>query len=121
MQSPKFQLNKVRRTIKTQGVWLTFKKEGKNDFGEPNGVVVSTIEIKGVYHETTSYLKKSTTDSATVRKKPCPMFLCLYEAAQLITTEYTCTINGKKYTLGEVKNISEANLVCDISLEEVQE
>lgn len=120
MYATSFQLNKVRRCLNTQGNWFVFTKEGKNDFGEPNGVVVSTISFKGIYHESVSYLKKSTSDGSTIRSKPSPMILCLRESIELLDTEYTCVFNGKRYTIGEIKDITEAGVLCEVYLEEVQ-
>lgn len=121
MNSPNFQLNKVRRLINTGGTWFTFSKQGKNEFNEPNGVETSTVRLKGIYHETTSYLKKASDDAATVRAKPSPMILCLYEASSFLDLEFTLTYRGKLYRIGEIKDIAESGVACDISLEEVQQ
>ena len=48
------------------------------------------------------------------------MILCLWESAELLQHKDTLTYNGKKYTIGEIKNLAEANIIADISLEEVQ-
>lgn len=119
MDALSFQLNKVRRLINTQGKLFTFKRTGTNEFGEPNGQTES-VNIKGVYHETTSFLSKSATEATTIRQKPSPMILCMWEDAQKILHTDELAFNGKSYKVGEVKNISEANIVGDISLEEVQ-
>lgn len=119
MDALTFQLNKVRRLINTQGKSFSFKREKANEFGEPNGQTES-VDIKGVYHETTSFLSKSATEATTIRQKSSPMILCLWEDAQKILHTDTLSFNGKSYKVGEVKNISEANIVGDISLEEVQ-
>lgn len=119
MDALAFQLNKVRRLINTQGKNFQFKRRGTNEFGEPNGQTES-VDIVGVYHETTSFLSKSATEATTIRQKPSPMILCLWEDAQKILHTDELSFNGKNYKVGEVKNISEANIVGDISLEEVQ-
>lgn len=119
MDALKFQLNKVRRLINTQGQEFKFNRVKTNEFGEPSGQTVS-VNIVGVYHETTSFLSKTATDSTTIRQKPSPMILCLWEDAQKILHTDELSFNGKTYKVGEVKNISEANIVGDISLEEVQ-
>ncbi len=119
MDALTFQLNKVRRLIKTQGQNFSFSRPWTNEFGEPNGQTESVV-ISGVYHETTSYLSKTVTQATTIRQKPSPMILCLWEDAQRVVQTDELTFNGKTYKVGEVKNISEANIVGDISLEEVQ-
>lgn len=119
MDALSFQLNKVRRLINTQGRVFTFVRQRTNEFGEPNGQTES-IDILGVYHETTSFLSKSATESTTIRQKSSPMILCLWEDSQKILHTDELQFNGKSYKLGEVKNLSESNIVVDISLEEVQ-
>ena len=114
------QLNKIRRLINTQGSWFLFTKKGKNDFGEPSDEVESTVRLRGVYHETTSYLKKSSGDAATVRAKSSPMILCLYEVAAFLDTDFMLEYRGKTYRIVEIKDVSEAGIACEISLEEIQ-
>lgn len=96
-----------------------FNKPGKNDFDEPTETIASTISIKGVFHETTSYLKEYATSGSTIQEKSSPMILCLRESAQLLTKEYVLEYNGKTYTIGSIKNLAESNCFCDISLEEI--
>lgn len=121
MYATSSQLNKVRRLINTEGVWFTFSKQAKNEFGEPTETQESTVRFKGVYHETTSYLKKSTGDASTIKTKSSPMILCLYDAVSFLTAEFTLLYKGKKYRIGDIKDIAEAGIVCDISLEEIQQ
>lgn len=119
MDAVTFQLNKVRRLLRTQGQEFTFARAELNEFGEPNGHN-EFVNITGVYHETISYLQKSKVESTTIRTKASPMILCLWEEAQLLQHTDELNFNGKTYTISEVKNIAEANIVADLSLEEVQ-
>lgn len=119
MDSTLFQLSKVRRLINTQGTEFTFKVWGVNSFGEPEEVV-DTITFKGVYHETTSYLQKTSTEDTTIRQKFYPMIVCLWSDAKRLSHKNTLDYNGRVYTIGEIKNVSEANIVGEVSLEEVQ-
>lgn len=119
MDAVTFQLNKVRRLLRTQGQEFTFARVKLNEFGEPNGNN-EFVSITGVYHETTSFLQKSKVESTTIRTKASPMILCLWEEAQLLQHTDVLNFNGNTYTISDVKNIAEANAVADISLEEVQ-
>lgn len=119
MNSVQFQLNKVRRLINTQGRSVVVTRQGKNKFNEPNGEA-EVFNIKGVFHETTSYLSKTGSNGSTVRSKPSPMFMCLWESAESLQHTDQVLINNRTYNIGEIKNIDEANAVADISLEEVQ-
>lgn len=119
MDATTFQLNKVRRLINTQGRFFSFKRQGVNEFGEPNGQTES-VNVRGVYHENTNYLSKTVTDSTTIRQKSSPMILCLWADGQRLRHTDKLYFNGREYKIGDIKNISETNIVCDISLEEVQ-
>ena len=119
MYAQAFQLNKVRRLINTQGRSVVVTRQGKNKFNEPNGEA-EVFNIKGVFHETTSYLSKTGSNGSIVRSKPSPMFMCLWESAESLQHTDQVLINNRTYNIGEIKNIDEANAVADISLEEVQ-
>lgn len=121
MEHPLFQLNKARRLINTRGRELVFVRYAQNEFHEPTVESVS-LTLKGVYHETTGgHMSKVTADAATIRQKTSPMFLCLWEEAQsLLHTDQT-EINGRAYRINNIHNIGQANLVADISLEEIQD
>lgn len=123
MNSPAFQLNKVRRLIKTQGVQLKFQAPGKNEFGEAEGKP-SIHVVRGVFHESThfssGYVTKASADSSTTRLKSQPMILALWEYGKDIELDSELNFNGKSYKVNDITNIAQANLVADISLEEVQ-
>lgn len=119
MNAATFQLNKVKRLINTQGRSVVVTRQGKNKFNEPNGEA-EVFNIKGVFHETTSYLSKTGSDGSTIRAKPSPMFLCLWDDAKKMNHLDLVTINSCIYKVGEIKNLCEANIIGDISLEEVQ-
>lgn len=119
MNSAAFQLNKIRRLINTQGRGVLVTRSSKNKFNEPNGIAETYI-IVGVFHEVTSYLSKTTSDGSTIRGKSSPMLLCLWEEVQHIHHLDQVILNNRVYRIGEIKNICEANVAADISLEEVQ-
>lgn len=119
MNSSAFQLNKVRRLINTQGRSVTVTRQGRDKFNEPNGEA-EVFNITGVFHETTSYLSKTGSDGSTVRAKSSPMLLCLWADIRLLQHTDQINLNSHTYNIGEIKNLCEANVVGDISLEEVQ-
>lgn len=123
MNHKAFQLNKVRRFINTHGQIFQFDKPGKNEFGEPNGETVSH-KVKGVFHETSGfasgYVAKTSGDSTTIRTKPNPQFLTLWESVGPLQHQDKLTFNDKTYKVTEITNLLQANLIAEISLEEVQ-
>lgn len=122
MNSAAFQLNKVRRLIKTQGRSALIVRPGTNKFGEPESEA-DVRTILGVFHESSSrmtYQAKTNSDGSTIRAKAAPMMLCLWEDVQDIQHTDHLVMNNNAYVIGEIKNVNESNLVADISLEEVQ-
>ena len=119
MNARMFQLHKIRRLIYTEGRVFEFFLPRENEFGEPNGVAETHI-VQGVYHETTSFLSKTSSDSTTIRQKPSPMILCLWEDTERLSHMMQLFYNGRLYRIGGIRNLSEANIVADVSLEEVQ-
>ena len=77
VNSPNFQLNKLRRIINTQGQDFVFTRETLDEFKEPTGEVQEFL-IKGIYHEhyENLFLRQSTTDATVVRSKPSPKITC---------------------------------------------
>lgn len=123
MNSPNFQLNKVRRHLRAFGRDFTFIREGVDSFNEPNGTTESFI-VQGIYHETninSVALLQNSSDASTIWPKKIPSMLCLWEYAQQVRLTDLVTINSKRYKISQVRNLYEANLVADILMEEVQE
>lgn len=123
ISSAAFQLNKVRRIIKTHGETVQFVRQEENQFHEPTGET-STIEFKALLHEAeykgTLVITKSTADQSVLRTKPSIMLLALWEdCGQLVHTD-KAYINSRPFIIDGIRNIGEANLIGDISLEEVQ-
>ena len=119
MFQKQFQLNKVRRLINTHGENFLVRRPKRNFFGEPTGETTE-FYIRGLYHETASYLSKTSTEGSTTRQKSMPMILCVLGTLPTFLQEDILLYNGKEYRLGEVKDLSEAGVIGDISLEEVQ-
>lgn len=119
MEAEKFQLYKVKRAIQTHGVTVTAEIPVKDEFGEPTEQSESR-SFMGLYHETTSYLSKTTSDASTLRRKSSPMLLCLWDDVEQLPIPCKILHNGKEYELVEVKDLEECQLIGDLSLEEVQ-
>lgn len=119
MNAAAFQLNKVKRLINTQGRSVVVTRQRKNKFNEPNGEA-EVFSVTGVFHETTSYLSKTGSDGSTVRSKPSPMLMCLWDDIKKLKHTDQIILNNHTYNIGEIKNLCEADVIGDISLEEVQ-
>jgi hypothetical protein len=115
-----FQLNKARRAIRTQGRPFDVVRYTTNKFNEPTQQT-GPFGFIGILHDTTRFTAKSVNDASTIQQRSyAPMILTLWEDAKEIQPKDLIKFNGKSYRIAEVRNVAEANLVADISLEEVQ-
>lgn len=119
MNSPGFQEYKVRKLIQRFGAKLCFYEPRKNEFGEPDGEAIPH-NIAGVFHETSGYSSVSTSDASAIANRPSPMVLTLWKDAKILKQGWTLPFAGKTYTVARVKNVQEAGVAAEVSLEEVQ-
>lgn len=115
-----FEENKLKRLINTQGQFFVFKRYGENDFGEYDpDTPIAEIEVKGVYHETTSYVSVTESTATRSQTKPVPMVLTLWKSIENnpVKLDDKVEYNGKEYRVTGVTNIQERNYGADISLE----
>ena len=120
MINTKFEIYKLQRELKRNGISCVFKRYTKNEFGEPDHVHDNIVcEIKCLYHEQNSNIQITTGETTQVRTKKIPMLLCLYENTSLLKPGDFVILNEKKYKVTGIVNIQEWNLICDISLEVV--
>ena len=120
MINTKFEIYKLQRELKRNGISCVFKRYTNNEFGEPDYThenIVCTIDC--LYHEQNSNIQITTGETTQVRTKKIPMLLCLYEDTSLLKPGDFMILNEKKYKITGIVNIQEWNLIGDISLEVV--
>ena len=118
MKRPRFQMNKVERLIKVQGVSYTFKRDKVNDFKEPTGAVFE-MTVRGVFHQTTQHISVVNSDAASVQRKNSPFILALYDEASQLTQGDYVVINKVKHIVNGLTDIGGWGIAMDISLEAV--
>lgn len=130
MINTKFEAYKLKREIRRSGSDFVFKRQKLNEFNEPSGEYEEVGSIKGLYHESNSYVTNTVGDAATTRTKKQPMLLCLYEdfvslnpcqgdVIEIPLRDNQMTSKTLKY-VGCV-NILNWCLIADLSFEEVDE
>lgn len=110
--------SRVAKQIKWYGEEYIFVHTGEDKYHRPVEPVKTFV--KGLYHVSTSYANKISSDGATISKKPQPMLLCLYEDANTIKVGDQASINGTTMLVTGCENVQQLNVVMQISLE-VQE
>ena len=120
METPMFQQHKIQRAIQTQGSDFTVQSPGLNEFNEPTSWGYFKT-IRGLYHEVTGYVTKTTDQGSSIKRKSSPMLLCLVEEIKGVQEGMRILIQEKPYTLVKIKDLSESGIVVDLSLEEIQD
>ena len=116
--SARLEIYKINQFIKRWGKVYTFTKPGENKFGEPTGEVES-VDIPGVYHESSSYISQTASDAGTVVSKLNTWIFCRTEDAQKVKHGMSVIIDGKEYKVTGTRDMEKLKLACDISLEVV--
>ena len=120
MINTKFEIYKLQRELKRNGISCVFRRYINNEFGEPDHAHENEIcTIICLYHEQNSNIQITTGETTQVRTKKIPMLLCLHEDTSLLKPEDFMVLNGKTYKVTGIVNIQEWNLIDDISLEVV--
>lgn len=120
MLNTKFEVYKLVRELKRCGRWYTFLREGKNQYGEPDGTPAHVCCVPGLYHEQNSNVELVAGDTTQIRTKKIPMILCLCEPETLALRQGDYMIlHGKKFVVTGVVDVQEWGLILDVSLEVV--
>lgn len=119
MNTPLFLKNKIKRQLDCNGIEYSFKRNKKDKFNQLTDEVVNVKELKGIYHESNSYITREVSEAAITQSKKKPMILTLLENVEGLELDDFVEINGKKYKINGFLDIQNYNVVCDISLEEV--
>ena len=120
MEAILFQLHKVRQAIKAHGRVMTVKIPFLDAYDEPVEDA-EVVTVMGLYHETTGYITKSTKDGSSMNRKSSPMFLCEKTSVTRIYPGLKAQIGNRQYIVVEIKDLDEAGVIADISLEEIQD
>lgn len=118
MKTPKFEENKLRRLIRTQGICYRFYRPELDKFKEPTGHTWAN-ELKGVFHQTTQHISVYTVEGGSIQTKQVPMILAPFAEARNLQQDDLVDINGRCYKVTGLLDIGNWNIAIDISLEEV--
>lgn len=119
MINTKFEAYKLKRELKRSGIKLSFYRYGTNKFGEKNLEPEKIGELKCLYHEQNNNIQITGTDATRIRTEKIPMLLCLHDDLKLLNLEVDdfVFINNKRMKMTGIVDVQEWNIICDISLE----
>lgn len=109
--------NKVQRQINYNGQTFIFNKISRDKYHQANISTPVEITIKGLFHQTISYVNINSSEAGRMVRKPSPMIIALYEDCQNINTDDIVFIGDNKYKVIDKTDINNLNVACDISLE----
>ena len=116
-RSPVFELHKVEREIKVHGDTFEIHRDILDEYGEATGDSEKVCDIRGLFHISKGFVSRSTTDGTTTHATGAPMLLCLFSETEQVRSGDWLELNGARYNITDVSNVSEQNIVADMSLE----
>ena len=119
MNTPLFLKNKIQRQLNCKGLEYSFKRGKLDKFKQPTDEVIDIITLKGIYHESNSYITKNVSDAAITQSKKKPMILTLFENIGTLQQDDFVFINNVKYKVTGLLDVQNYGVACEISLEEV--
>lgn len=115
----KFLQAKLNRALEWNGKLYYFNKIVLDEYNQPQ-VSEERIEVKGIYHETNSYVTKSSSDATVTVSEKSPSLLVSWKDACKLELEDTLEIEGVSYRVSGLTNIQNYNVFGSISLEVIQ-
>lgn len=128
MINTKFEAYKLKREVRRNGVVFEFKRRKLDKFNEPTGELETVAEVRGLYHESNSYIAETVGDAATIRTKKQPMLLCLADDVKLSDLrqgdEIQIPLRSSQMTSVTLRyvgcvDIQNWGIIADLSFEEV--
>lgn len=113
------ELHKVVREINTHGSTYQFYRDKLNEYEEATGDVKDVAEIKGLFHQTKSYISRKVTDATETRTKGQPLIMMCYEDSKGIQNGDKVNVAENEYRVTGINNINELCIISDVSLEAV--
>lgn len=118
MQVALFLKNKIARQIAINGRQFTFARFGLDEYHQRLETSEVIATIKGVFHETTSYIKSADSDTGRMVSKPQPMILTLCDNnSRLLEKDDEVVIGSNTYRLIAKRDVENLGVAYDISLE----
>lgn len=120
----KFEKFKIDSALKASGKSYTFTRYGKNQYGEYTEEEIGSNEMIAIYHKsnTGSYVSLDTNQEYRIKSEKSPMLLTSYDEflKAKIEIDDVVFVNSQKHKVTGWFNVQEANVVVDVSLEEIQ-
>lgn len=111
------ELYKVQREIKMHGSDFTVKRNKIDEYKEPTGEKETITTFRGLFHITKTFQTRNISDGTVTRTKGQPMVLVDYSDVGETRNGDIIEYNGLEYTVADVNNVEQMNIIADISME----
>lgn len=111
------ELYKVQREIKMHGSDFTVKRNKIDEYKEPTVEQEIITTFRGLFHITKTFQTRNISDGTVTRTKGQPMIMLDYTDIGDIKNGDIIEYNGLTYTIADVNNIEQMNIIADISME----
>lgn len=99
------------------GSTFTVKRNKIDKYKEPTGEPETITAFRGLFHITKTFQTRTVKDGTVTRTKGQPMVLAEYSDVEEIRNGDIIEYNGLEYTVADVNNIEQMNIIADISME----
>lgn len=111
------ELYKVQREIKMHGSEFTVKRNKIDEYKEPTCEQETITAFRGLFHITKAFQTRTIKDGTVTRTKGQQMVLADYSDIKEIRNGDIIEYNGLDYTVADVNNVEQMNIIADISME----
>ncbi len=111
------ELYKVQREIKMHGSDFAVKRNKIDEYKEPTGEQETITTFRGLFHISKTFQTRTVKDGTVTRTKGQPMVLADYSDVGEMRNGDVIEYNGLEYTVADVNNVEQMNIIADISME----
>ena len=120
MQNVLFLKNKIARQITLNGQTFVFTRRDEDEYHQQLETEIEIATVSGIFHETTSFVRETSSDSGRMISKPQPMILILCdEESEKIQKNDKVVIGSESYHVIKKHDVKGLKVAYDISLEVV--
>lgn len=110
--------HQLKKNVQWHGKDYSFDRFQLNEFQEPTDIVSETNIVRGIFHNSSEgYVLETTVDGAIIHSKTSPQILCLYSSMIFLELGDQVILNGSKYKVVGLTDISNLKIIGEISLE----
>ena len=113
-------LHRLIQSINWRGAVYTFKRSGRNEYGEETDIFQPIAQLKGIFHDGSSgHLSIILQNGGIISSKNAPCILTYWGDAEKLRLDDIVELNNEVFRVSGINNLGQMNIACEISLEVV--